>query len=127
MFATNRGYPGDRLRLPPDVLARQAGEFVPRQRLTFYNVPAQKGTYRLRQLNRCGGIVLRQGNFTLLGNGSALMEAYFVQANRPNWICINRIDSISRTVTGKFKATLVDSTGRLARFRRGRFVAKLPK
>jgi hypothetical protein len=125
-FASNVGYIGDRLRLPPDVLARQAGEFIPRQRLTLYNVPARKGKYALKALNQCGGVVLRQGNFALLGNGSALIEAYFLKANKPNWVRISRIDSTARSITGRFKATLVDTTGRVAQFRHGRFQAKMP-
>lgn len=127
LLATNQGYPGDRLRLPPAVLAVQAGEFVPRQRLTFYDVPAKRGKYRLATLNQCGDLATRQGNFVLLLNGSGIADAYFVQTRQPNWVRISVIDSVAHTVTGRFRATLVSPAGRIARFRQGWFRAKLPK
>ncbi|MEZ0539139.1 hypothetical protein [Fibrella arboris] len=124
---TNRGYPGDKLRLSPQQAALQAGEFVPRQRLTLYNLPARKGTYRVDKLNQCGGIVVSQGNFALLGNGSALMEAYFLQATPTSRVRIVRIDSAARTIIGQFNVTVAAPSGRMARFRQGRFIAGLPK
>ena len=127
LIATDLGYPSDRLRLSPEVAAMQAGEFVSRQRLTFCNVPARKGMYRLIELNQCGGFVVTQGNFALLGNGSALLGAYFPQPRQPNQVRIVSVDSAARTITGTFRATLTDSTGRVASFRKGRFVASFPK
>ncbi|MBO0952450.1 hypothetical protein [Fibrella forsythiae] len=124
---SNVGYPGDQLRLSPQQMALQAGEFVARQRLTFYNIPARKGSYRINELNQCGGIVASQGNFALLGNGSALMEPYFLQPTQTGRVRIMKIDSAARTVTGKFKVTLTAPGGRVARFRQGWFIARLPK
>lgn len=124
---TNVGYPGDQLRLSPQQAAMQAGEFVARQRLEFFNIPARKGTYRVSELNQCGGIVISQGNFALLGNGSALIEPYFLQPTQVGRLRITKIDSTARTVSGKFRVTLTASSGRVARFRQGRFIAKLPK
>ncbi|WP_375448242.1 hypothetical protein [uncultured Fibrella sp.] len=124
---SNVGYPGDRLRLSPQQVAMQAGEFVARQRITLYNIPAKRGSYRINELNQCGGIVVSQGNYALLGNGSALIEPYFLQPKQVGQVRIIKIDSAARTVTGTFKVTLTASSGRVARFRKGRFIAGLPK
>ena len=126
-IATDLGYPGDKLRLSPEIAVMQAGEFVPRQRLTFCNIPTKTGSYRVSELNRCGSFVLMQGNFALLGNGSSLVGAYFVQTTKTNRVRIVKIDSVARTITGRFNITLADSSGRVARFRRGLFIARLPK
>lgn len=127
LLSTNQGYLGDQFRLSPEVLAMQAGDYVPRQRLTFYNVPARRGKYPLRTLAACGGVVRKQGDFALLGNGSALVEAYFLQPGKLNWVRITRIDSAARLVTGKFRATLLGPAERVARFRKERLRATWPK
>lgn len=127
LISTDLGYPGDVLRLSPEMVAMQKGEFVPRQRLTFYNVPSKTGTYRIGEINECGGFISWQGNFVLLLNGSGLMGAYFIQPSKANQVRVIKIDSLARTITGRFNLTLADSTGRMARFRQGWFVAKMPK
>ncbi|RYF70143.1 MAG: hypothetical protein EOO39_16280 [Cytophagaceae bacterium] len=126
-LATDRNYPGGELRLSPEVVAMQAGEFVPRQRLTFSNIPAKKGFHHVSELNQCGGISVEQGNFLLLGNGSGIMDAYFLKPSKSNQVRIVKIDSATRTITGSFKLTLANPTGRTAHFRNGWFVAKWPK
>ena len=135
MIKTDIPYPGNGSYSKSEVVNGCAGECVSTQWLTFFNVPLKKGKYSIDKLNECGMFNKSETyNYSWHINGSGLIRVFKTQPKKTNWVRVTRYNSQTKTIEGRFEANLADytynttdSSGRVASFRQGRFIARLPK
>jgi|WetSurMetagenome_2_1015567.scaffolds.fasta_scaffold64565_3 hypothetical protein len=90
-------------------------ESILREKLLFFNIPINLGTYLLHETNVSNRYFVTGASYqTILDDGDVLGEQYYVNDNsNDNWVEINNIsfDSDKLIIDGMFKVKLfIDST-----------------